>query len=112
MRDQPFLDARERVIDERIGAGHLEGNVGDHRAARGHRYGLKIGNGGMRAVVLPDLVEDLADHLEGRALVRASDTEVDPHRLADLCFERVLVGQLADLPLKTKCVGISLTSAS
>src|SRR3546814_13725943 len=46
-----------------------------------------------RSRLIVDPVEDLADHVEARRLVRAADPKEDPDGLADLRLQRVLAEQ-------------------
>ena len=49
----------------------------------------------LRAAFEPDLVEDLADHVEARHQVRAAVADVQAHGLADLGLERLVAGERA-----------------
>src|SRR3972149_2926787 len=82
---------RQAVVDQQVLARHLDLEI-DHRgAARRYRDGLHVGKrlGAQRGEIV-DLVEYLADHVEGRGVVRPADTEIDAHRLAPLGRQRVL----------------------
>ena len=89
------------MIDERVTARYVELELGDHRAAGRHRHGLDVVQrlAGDAAEVV-DLVEDLTDDVERRGEVRTADTEVEPHRLADLGVQRMQLGDGADRPVE------------
>src|SRR3546814_16505204 len=81
------------MVDEDVGAGHLEGDVGDDGAARGDGHGLHVLGHRTQAAEVVDAVEDLTDHVEARGLVWAADAEVETHRLADLGLEQLVRGE-------------------
>ena len=96
--EQAALGARERVIDQRVVAGHLELELGDRPRRPAGRVTVCMPSSGCadHAAERVDLVEDLADHVERRGEVRAADAEEDAHRLADLGLQRMQLGQRAD----------------
>src|SRR3546814_1349044 len=68
---ETLLDAAQGMVDEDVGAGHLEGDVGDDGAARGDGHGLHVLGHRTQAAAVVDAVEDLTDHVEARGLVWA-----------------------------------------
>lgn len=90
-RGEAPLDAAERVVDQHVLAGDLEGQLDNHRPARRHVHGLDLrrARAGHRAQGV-DLVEDLPDDVKRRGLVGAADPEEDPDGLADLGLQRCL----------------------
>ena len=52
-----------------------------------------------------DPVEDFADDVERRREIGPADTEEDAHCLADLCLERVMIGQRAGMAVEDEKFG-------
>jgi hypothetical protein len=91
------LQSRQRVIDEDVAAGHLQRQLDDRRATRGHSPRVHVrGDGRPHRSFLIDAVEDLPDEMERGGRVRTPDTEEDPHGLADLRLRRVFRRERAD----------------
>ena len=82
---KPSLHAGQRVIHDRVISRHMKLELGDHSATGRHRDGLNTLQRRVRqAAQSVDLVEDLADHVEGRREVRSAHAEEKPHRFSDL----------------------------
>jgi hypothetical protein len=71
------------VVHEDEGAGHIHLEIDDRGAAGGHQVVWTF-SCTMQAALGVNLVEDLADDVEGGGEVRAADAEVDADVLADL----------------------------
>src|SRR5579883_1229369 len=100
------LHPRERVIDEGVAAGNGGRELDHHGAARRHGDGLDAAPWlAQHAAIIVDLVEDLADDMEGGGEVRAADTEEDAHALAHLGAERMERRQRADRAVEDEIFG-------
>ena len=87
---------RQRVVDEHVGAGHLEAEVHHGGTAGRHHRGLDVALRAVDAALEVDGVEDLADDVERGDDVGSADAEVDAHLLADLGLEGLVADKRAD----------------
>src|SRR4030095_3141843 len=88
------LDSAQRMVDQHELAGDFQLEINDCCATRRYGRGLHIfhrcGRQGSQ-IVYP--VEDFADHVEGRGVVRTADPEENTDCLAGLGLERLLLGE-------------------
>src|SRR5262249_37023640 len=85
------------MVDQGVVAGHIQLEIHNDGAAGRHRDGLDaFKRRYVDAAEHIDLVEDLADHMEGSRVIRPADAEENPHRLTDLGLEWMQLGQRAD----------------
>src|SRR5690606_544995 len=91
---QALFDPAQGVVDQGVVAGIIGGELDHGGAARGNQGGLHVGQrwAGQGALVI-HAVEDLADDMEARDLVRAADAEEDAYGLAGVHFHLVDAGQ-------------------
>src|SRR3990172_9990932 len=80
------------VVDEQVRARHIDGELDDGGAARGHQRGLDVVER-LGSALWIDGVEDLADDGEAGREVWPADAEEDAHLLAYSSRQRTITGQ-------------------
>src|SRR5580704_1974424 len=94
-----LLQPAQAVIDENISPRNLRLEFDHRRAAGRDQGGLHIAEGLGRPFRM-DLVENLADDVKARYGVGSGIPEKDPHRLADLRFQRALFAKRPGAPVE------------
>src|SRR5262249_23979831 len=101
------LGANQRVVDQYVVAGHVQLEVGDHRAARRHRDGLNsLERRRLQAAQRRDRVEYFPDDMEGRVVVRTANAEENADGLAYLGMEGMQLRQRADRAVENEIFGV------
>ena len=80
------------MVDQHVAARHLDMEVRHDRAIGRDQGGLHVFLE-MRATLVPDLVEDLADDMEARDQVRATVADEQAHGLAGIRLQRLVADQ-------------------
>jgi hypothetical protein len=87
---KPAFNARQRMVDQREAAGAWNIEVNNGRTAGRHGHRLHSGQGRRaETCAFMDVIENLADHVEGRGEIRAAGAKENADRLADAGAQRM-----------------------